>query len=125
MKKILALTVMSLILCSCSSTNKTAKDDTEETTTSNFRRVSERVVVVKSTDKETILATGRYGDWYRVNTRLTERMYYDVNLDVPRSKPENFITDARLVDFTPGEFLQKDLMAKYDMAYNQIRTGTN
>ncbi len=124
MKKFLILTVLSLFIISCSSTNNTANQDTDEISDNNFRRISERVVVVKSTDEETILATGRYGNWYRVNTRLTERMYYDVNLDISRSKPENFITNARLIDFTPGEFLQKDLMAKYDMAYNQIRTGT-
>jgi hypothetical protein len=124
MKNFLLPAMLGLMLTACSGTGQTTQENSEITEETSTRRITERVVVVESNPDETILATGRYGDWYRINTRLNERMYYDVTLEVPRQKSKSFIVNARLNDFTPGEFLQKDLMAKYDMAYAQIRTGT-
>ncbi|MFV8226213.1 hypothetical protein [Christiangramia aquimixticola] len=124
MKNFLLLAVLGLLLTACSGTGQITEENSQLTDETATRRITERVVVVESNPEGTILSTGRYGDWYRVDGNLTERMYYDVTMEVPRQKSKSFIVNARLIDFTPGEFLQKDLMAKYDMAYAQIRTGT-
>ena len=113
-KTVLLLLTISVFLTACSTQNSVANDST--------KTQKEKVVVVKSNTNGSILATGRYGKWYKINTRLEEGLTYDVTLEIPIQREKTTIISASLTDFTPGDYLQRDIMAKYLMAYHQINT---
>lgn len=110
MKKfILLLFAITLVGCS---TQSAVKDDT--------RTVREKVVVVKTGENFSIISSGRYDNWYKIDSRLNEGMTYAVTLEIPRRREKTAIITANLVDFTPGEYMQRDIFGKYIMAYNQL-----
>lgn len=117
MRKLLLLfTFTAFVFTSCN-LQKTSND----ITSNKMRTIKERVVVVKTDSTGSIVSAGRYDDWYHVNTRLTERMFYDVTMEIPRQREKTNIITANLLDFTPGDFVQKDIMARYEMAYHQVK----
>lgn len=118
MKKFLFFAVLAFLFTGCSgSQDVNVKDDN--------RTIRENVVAVKSLENSTIISSGRYDHWYIVNTPLTEGMTYTVTLDIPRQRENAQLISARLIDFSPGDFLQRDVFARYKMAYNQVSTGNN
>lgn len=116
MKNIIFFSALVFIISSCSGFQNVNDDN---------RTVHTNVVAVKSEKETTVISSGRYDQWYLVNTPLTEGMTYTVTLEIPRQRENAQLINARLIDFSPGEFLQRDVFAKYKMAFNQLSTGNN
>ncbi|MGB8705922.1 MAG: hypothetical protein WCD31_12920, partial [Gillisia sp.] len=104
-KLVLLLSATFMFFTACSTQHSQTNDGT--------RSQKEKVVVVKSSTNESILATGRYGKWYKIGTHLEDGLTYDVTLEVPIQREKTNIISARLIDYTPGDYLQRDIMAKY------------
>lgn len=114
MKKLAFFFLLAVLTVGCSG-SQTVSDDK--------RTIQEGVVAVKSDNNSTILSSGRYDNWYVVNTPLTEGMAYNVILEIPRQRENSQLIQAQLTDFTPGGFVQRDVFARYKMAYNQWSSG--
>lgn len=114
MKKLAFIFVFASFMIGCSGSQNTNNEN---------RTIREDVVAVKSDKNSTVLASGRYDNWYLVNTPLTEGMNYRVTLEIPRQRENSQIIKAQLTDFTPGAFVQRDVFARYKMAYNQWNSG--
>ena len=115
MKNFLLYLAIPLLLISCSSQG-TVSDD--------HRTIRERVVAVDTKGSTTILSAGKYDKWYRVETPLVEGMSYVVTLEIPRQREKNQVINAVLTDFSPDGYVQRDVFARFEMAYNQVRSGS-
>lgn len=113
MKKILLLLATSFIIASCSSQGSVNDDR---------RIIRQRVVAVQTEGNTSILSTGRYDNWYKVETPLVEGMMYNVTLEIPRQREETQIISAILTDFSPDGYMQRDVFSTFEMAYNQLKT---
>lgn len=113
MKKLL-LVAFTLTLLSCSS---------QHTVNDNTRTIREKVVVVKNGENFSIVSSGRYDNWYKVDSRLNEGMIYAVTMEIPRTREKTKLISAQLIDFTPGDYIQRDVFGRYIMALNQIDTS--
>lgn len=104
-----------VILTGCASKNTTVTDNT--------RTVQKLVVAVKTEQNSTVISSGRLDNWYRINTPLTEGMVYEVTLEVPRVVKEPIIIPASLLNYTPVDYLQRDLFGRYITKYRELETA--
>lgn len=116
MKKFTFFAMLAFLFAGCSGSQNVSDDN---------RTIRERVVAVKSDKETTVISSGRYDQWYLVNTPLTEGMTYTVTLEIPRQRENAQLINAKLIEFSPGDFLQRDVFARYKMAFNQLSTGNN
>ena len=104
-----------LFLASCGST--------ETISSNNQRTIQKLVVAVKSEGNSTVISSGRLDNWYRVNTPLTEGMIYEMTMEVSRVVTDPVIISANVQDFSPVEFLQRDLFGRYITKYKELRAA--
>lgn len=115
MKKILLLTALLMLISSCSTQNSVNDEK---------RTIRENVVVVRTDSEGSVLSTGRHAKWYKVGTPLNEGMSYEVTLEIPRQREKTEIISALIVDFHPGEFINRDVYGRYKMAYSKLKSGS-
>lgn len=113
MKKLIYFLAI-LFLASCASKNGSVKN--------GQRTIQQLVVAVKTEGNSTIISSGRLDNWYRINTRLTEGMIYEVTMEIPRVVEDPVIIPADIINYTPVEFLQRDLFGRYITKYSELRT---
>ena len=114
MKKLIYL-ISFLVLSSCASKDVSVKDDQ--------RTVQKLVVAVKTEGSSTVISSGRLDTWYRINIPLTEGMIYEMTMEVPRVVRDPVIIPADIIDYTPVEFLQRDLFGRYLTKYSELKSA--
>lgn len=68
---------------------------------------------VKTEGNSTVISSGRLDNWYRMNTPLNEGMIYELTIEIPGVVTDSVIIPTKVIDFTPVEFLQRDLFGRY------------
>lgn len=89
----------------------------------NYRTVRERVVAVKTEGNSTIISSGRLDKWYKINTFLNEGMIYEMTMEIPRVVKDPIIIPANVINFTPVDYLQRDLFGRYITKYHELKTA--
>lgn len=114
MKKLVLIFTLAFLAVGCSTPQSVGEDQ---------RTIKKRVVAVEKDGSSTIISTGRLDAWYRVDTRLTEGMMYDVTLEVPRVVTEPLIVPATIIDLNPLDFLQRDVFGRFINKYHEIKSA--
>lgn len=104
-----------LLFVSCASKDTSVNND--------YRTVQERVVAVKTEGNSTIISSGRLDAWYKINTFLNEGMIYEMTMEIPRVVTDPIIIPAKVLSFTPDDYLQRDLFGRYITKYHELKTA--
>lgn len=96
---------------------------TKDTGNNDLRTIRTNAVAVKVDSNFTIISDGRLDNWYRIDTRLTEGMIYEVTLEIPRVIREPLIVPANLIALNPVDFMQRDQYLRYITKYQELKSA--
>lgn len=113
MKKLIYLFAI-LLLSSCASKDGPVKD--------SQRTEQVLVVAVEREGGSTYVSSGRLGTWYKINIPLVEGMIYDMTMEIPRVITDPIFIPAEVINYSPVDYMQRDLFGRYITKYSEMRT---